>query len=218
MKAFIFDFDGVIVDSEIYWDRHTLSVYREMIPSFNREDDKKLKGRSIHDIYPMLVQDYGMALSKEEYMEHIRALTDKIYGEECALLPGLKELVARLHAGNVPTGIASSSQRDWIASTLKRLEYEDMFTPVVTAADVGVGKPNPAVYLEAARQMQAVPAECIAIEDSFNGVKAAKDAGMICIGVHHEEGYPQDLSQADIEINSLTEIDDKMLERLGLKV
>jgi HAD superfamily hydrolase (TIGR01509 family) len=214
-KAFIFDFDGVIVDSEIYWDRLSFESYLEIIPEFTKEYDSQLKGRNTNDIYDMLVRDFGLNMSKKGYYKHMQKITDKIYGELSNILPGIEELLGLLRAKKIPIAIASSSERSWIESTLKRLKMDGRFGPIITAADVGVGKPNPAVFLEAAKQVDAQPEYCIALEDSKNGVRAAKDAGMTCIGLHHKEGYQQDLTAADIEIWELSEITDALLERFG---
>ncbi len=217
MRAFIFDFDGVIVDSEVHWDKHSFSTYKEIIPDFTEEFDKQLKGRNTHDIYDMLIRDFDFSMSKEEYMAHINKLTDEIYGKWSKLLPGLMELLDLLKKRSVPVGIASSGERMWIEPTLKRLGMEGVFDPIVTAKDVGIGKPDPAVYLETARQMGHNPADCVALEDSTNGVKSAKAAGMICIGLHHPGvGYAQDLSLADVQVNGLSEIDEEMLQKMGL--
>lgn len=217
MHAFIFDFDGVIVDSEIHWDALSFDLYRQIVPSFSEEDNRNLKGRNAHDIYAMLVQKQATTITKEEYLAHLSTLTDHIYGELAALFPGVPELIALLREKKIPMGIASSSERPWIDRTLKRLGMEGTFDPIVTAADVGVGKPDPAVYREAARRMGHEPADCCAIEDSTNGLMAAKAAGMVCIGLHHPgyATYEQDLSAADVEIGSMREVDDALLTRLG---
>lgn len=217
MHAFIFDFDGVIVDSELHWDTLSLGTYQQIVPSFTEDDNKNLKGRNAHDIYAMLVRDFQLTLSKEEFFAHLSTLTDRIYGELTAVFPGVPELIALLREKKIPMGIASSSERPWIERTLKRLDIEGIFDPIVTAADVGVGKPDPAVYLEAARRMGYEPADCCAIEDSFNGLSAAKAAGMVCIGLHHpgHATYVQDLSAADVEIHSMREVDGALLARLG---
>ncbi len=215
MKAFIFDFDGVIVDSEIHWDALAFDLYRSVIPTLDPAYEQNLKGRNAHDIYNMLAQDYGLAMSREEFMIMLQTLTDKIYGELTKLMPGLVDLVRRLHQRGIPTGVASSSERHWLEWAAKRLGVDHLFDPVIVAADVGIGKPDPAVYLECAKRMGFAPNECVAIEDSKNGLISAKAAGMACIGLHHVEGYVQDLTGADIEINSLNEITDEVLSRFG---
>jgi HAD superfamily hydrolase (TIGR01509 family) len=214
VKAFIFDFDGVIVDSEYHWDKHSLSTYKSLVPAYDEEYDKQLKGRNMHDIYNMLVRDFGVTFSKEEYAEHLKQLTDKIYGELTELLPGIASLVERLHRMNIPTSIASSGEREWIQWALERLGMKDAFFPIVTAFDVGIGKPDPAVYVEAARQMHVSPTDCVALEDSTNGVLSAKAAGIYCIGLHHQEGYIQNLKQADKQIQSMDELSVEILRSL----
>ncbi len=114
MKAFIFDFDGVIVDSEIHWDAHAFDAYKEIIPAFTREYDKQLKGRNVHDIYDMMNRDFKLNMDKEAFMAHINKLTDEIYGKWSNLLPGLRELLEILKAKGIPVGIASSGERMWI--------------------------------------------------------------------------------------------------------
>lgn len=214
MKAFIFDFDGVVVDSEYHWDKHSLPTYKALVPAYDEAYDKQLKGRNTHDIYDMLIRDFGVTFTKEEYMAHVSKLTNQIYGELTKLLPGIEALVERLRAMHIPIAIASSGEREWIEAALKRLKMEGVFSPIVTAVDVGIGKPDPAVYLEAARLLNVDPKECVALEDSENGVLSAKAAGMYCIGLHHQEGYSQDLKNADKEIQLLEELSEDVLHSL----
>lgn len=211
MKAVIFDFDGVIVDSEYHWDAESLKVYQSFIPSFTKEDDMNLKGRSVHDIYTMLKEKHGVTFSKEEYLAYLEEFTKRIYGELTKPMPGVREFIERLNANNIPMSIASSGQHDWINLALSRLELDGIFNLIVTAQDVGVGKPDPAVYREAARQMGFDPKDCVAIEDSTNGLRSAKGAGMKCIALHHTQGYIQDLSEADLVIEHFDELTDEVL-------
>ncbi len=214
MKAIIFDFDGVIVDSEYHWDAHSLEVYREFVPTFTKDDDMKLKGRSTPDIYKMLIQNYGLTMPLEKYQEIIGKFAHRIYSEWTKPLPGVIELVERLQKRSIPFGIASSSRHKWIDTALERFNLTNIFNPIVTAEDVGIGKPDPAVYREAARQMGFAPEDCIAIEDSTNGLRSAKGAGMKCIAMHHTEGYIQDLSEADLVIEHFDELTDDVLNGL----
>lgn len=214
MNAFIFDFDGVIVDSELHWDKDAYDVYRSFIPSFTREDDKNLKGRNIDDIYTMLVKDFGLTMSKSEYKGIIEDYASDMYEKRAQLLPGTMELIERLRQQSIPFGIASSGERQWVDLTLKRFDMTDTFEHIVMAADVGIGKPDPAVYLEAARRLGADPSTCVAYEDSTNGLRSAKAAGMTCIAIKHEWGYQQDLSLADLVVASHDELTDEVLRSL----
>lgn len=211
-KAIIFDFDGVVVDSEVYWDTETIHEYRKMIPAWSEKDDQRLKGRSVLDIHGMLVKEYGFTWSMEEYMRAIDAFADGIYASRTQLMPGFRELHAMIRKAGLPIGLASSSMRRWIDLAAARLELSGAFDHIVVAKDVGIGKPDPAVYLEAARRLGIAPAHCTAIEDSRNGVAAAKAAGMTCIGLRHADGaIADDLSQADVIVGSLEDIDPELL-------
>lgn len=210
MKAIIFDFDGVIVDSEYHWDAHSLGVYRTFIPTFTKDDDMKLKGRNTHDIYEMLVQNYGFQMPKEQYLEIIGKFAHQVYAEWTKPLPGVQDFIERLKQRSIPFGIASSGHHEWINIALHRLNL-NMFNTIVTAQDVGIGKPDPAVYKEAARQMGFDPKDCVAIEDSTNGLLSAKGAGMKCIALHHTQGYIQDLSLAELVIEHFDELTEEVL-------
>lgn len=214
MNAFIFDFDGVIVDSELHWDRDALAFYQTIIPSFTREDDKNLKGRNLNDIYKMLVSDYGVTMSKEEYNSLIDTFADRLYKEQTQLIAGTKELIERIRELKVPIAIASSGERRWINVVLERMNMTDVFNPIVLAADVGIGKPDPTVYLEAARILNVDPVTCVAYEDSTNGLRSAKSAGMTCVAIKHPWGYEQDLSLADMIVTSHDELTAEILRSL----
>jgi len=212
MKAFIFDFDGVIIDSERHWDNDAYDVYHSFIPTFTRKDDADLKGRNMHDIYAMLVQKFGLTLTKDEYMKIIDRYASTVYREKAVLIPGVQALIKRLQDAHIPIAIASSGELTWINIALERLNMRGVFPLIVMAADVGVGKPDPAVYLETARRMGVKPEECIALEDSTNGIKSATAAGITCIAIKHPWGYPQDLSQADRIVESMDEVTMELLE------
>lgn len=206
-QAVIFDFDGVILDSQRFWDEEVVHVYQQIIPSWTEADDKQQRGRNVHDIYPLLVERYGLTLSKDEFVEHIENFALSIYTRRADLVPGIRELVALCQDAKLPMGIASSSPILWIQSALERHNLDDTFDPIVTAQEVGKGKPDPAVYVEAARRLGIDPKDCVAIEDSKNGVASAKAAGMTCIGLQHLKSAVQDdLSAADRIVTSLREI------------
>lgn len=207
MKAVIFDFDGVIVDSERYWDQGCLAIYQTMLPQWTTEDDKQLKGRSVHDIYPWLVKEHGLTLTKDEYMGRLHEFVRTIYEEQTQMIDGILELLEALQARRIPLAIASSSQRNWIDMALARFDIGHYFRYIVVAQDVGRGKPDPAVYIEAARRLDVPADECIAIEDSTNGLKSAKAADMFCIALQHlSDTHPQDLSAAHMIVTSLRDI------------
>ncbi len=214
MQAFIFDFDGVIVDSELHWDTDALQMYQSFLPHFTREDDVKLKGRNVRDIYHSLVHEHGAQFTWEEYMKHMNEYARGLYAQKTQLIPGIRALIERLQSNSIPLAIASSSEREWIDIAMERLQLTGIFSHIVTAADVGVGKPDPAVYRQAATLLNMQPKYCIALEDSTHGVTSARSASMRCIGLSHPWGYVQDLSEADVIVSSIDDITMDLLERL----
>lgn len=212
MKAFLFDFDGVIVDSERYWDTILDQRLGEIIPSWNPETLDRMMGLSAHGAHALLSREYGLKLSVDEYLAMIDETIRNMYLTKTELMPGFLDLLGRLEALPVPIGIASSSQGPWIHACLDRFGLTKRFASVATGDEVpGRAKPLPDVYLLAAKRLNADPAECVAIEDSRNGIAAAKAAGMTCIGLRSDLNAHQDLSAADMVVTDMAAIDVKAL-------
>ena len=207
-SAIIFDFDGVLVDSERYWDDIDRTFFRELIPTWTTDDGDKLSGLGVKKAHEVLTRDYGLTLAFPEFFARLdTAVLKTIYGERTQLLPGAVEFLDLLTARNIPFGIASSSHRQWIDPTLKRLGIFDRFPVICTGDDVDDRtKPLPDVYLLAAKQLGVDPAKSMAIEDSKNGIRAAKAAGMTCIAIRTDMNVHQDLTEADAEVRSFDEM------------
>lgn len=210
-SAIIFDFDGVLVDSERYWGPLLTDMLRSAIPGFREEDEKRCKGLNVHDTYAMLQREFGLTMGKEDYLAGIGRITDEIYGKLCAPMPGALALLERLAEAHVPAAIASSSQRAWIDTALDRFDIADHFRAIATAQETeGRGKPHPDVYLLAARKLGSTPEACLAIEDSRTGMASAKAAGMFCVGLRSDLNAEQDLSAADRMVTELESLVDML--------
>ncbi len=181
-KGVVFDFDGVIVNSHPVhkraWKRLLESV--GITPS-DAELQFVMDGRKRDDILqhflgalaPDLLIEYGQR--KEHYFREEAA--------GVAPVPGLLGLLEDLEDAQLAVGIASSGSRSRIDFLLELLELKKHFHVVVTGDEVKQGKPHPAVFLEAAQRLQICPSHLMVFEDAFSGVKAAKAAGMTCIGI-----------------------------------
>lgn len=215
-QAFIFDFDGVIVDSERHWIALDQSFFPTVAPGFTEAHAAAMMGLNLRAGYDYLVRELRLALAFEDYQERLKAKVHRVYHELAAPLPGLDVLLDLLQSMQVPVAIASSSEREWIDACLTRLELRERFGSISTPADVGgIAKPSPDVYLHAAKCCDVAPARCIAIEDSRNGIAAAKAAGMACIAIQTDMNLHQDLSQADVVVRALTEVTEALLLRLS---
>lgn len=214
MKAFIFDFDGVIVDSELHWDAPLFAYISSIAPGWTMEKQRNLQGMSMHHIVEYLNETEKLSLTVGDVLASMESRIHLVY-EQCNLLPGIPALIERLQQQTIPIGIASSSQRRWIDSALRRFGMQDTF-PVISSADEMPerAKPFPDLYLLTAKRLGVEPASCVAIEDSKNGSTAAKEAGMVCIGLRTSMSEHQDLSRCDRIIHHLDELTADVLQSL----
>jgi HAD superfamily hydrolase (TIGR01509 family) len=198
--AVILDMDGVMVDSEHQWMLAERPFLRGLLGRWTVSDHRKVVGLGVVDLYYHLVRDYGLRLSREDFLERCDRIARGVYRRQVSLAPGLRRFIADLRRRKVPLGLASSSPREWVDMVLRRFRLGRAFRAVVTGDDApGRTKPAPDLYLLAARRLKASPRLCLAVEDSDFGVRAAKDAGMTCAGLRSGHNDEQSLSGADWE-------------------
>ncbi|MDY6773694.1 MAG: HAD family phosphatase [Candidatus Nanohaloarchaea archaeon] len=209
MEAVIFDMDGVIVDSEQYWHRLERQVFEEALKDADFEEVlEKATGRNYLETYELLREEYGIDMEREEFMERYDEAAEVIYGERVELMDGFRSLVEELKAEEIKIGLVSSSPRRWIGMVFDRFDLEGLLDVVASTEDIEEeeGKPEPDIYLHAAEKLEVEPEQCVAVEDSENGVKAAENAGMYCIGYRNETG------QADVTVGSPRELRETLLD------
>jgi putative hydrolase of the HAD superfamily len=207
LKGFIFDFDGLILDTE----KPGFLAWKEIFDRFGQpfalEDWKKAIGTGPSAFDPALhlcelVQD-----SLDPAQLHVEQLSiaNKIIRTQ-PILPGVLELIHEIKASGRKLAIASSSPRSWVIGHLSRLALIPYFDIILTAEDVQHVKPEPDLYLLALSKLDLAPAEAVVFEDSPNGILAANAAGITCIAVPNEITRTMDISHADVIFNSFTEI------------
>jgi HAD superfamily hydrolase (TIGR01509 family) len=215
-RAVIFDMDGVLIDSELHWKAVEGYFLKSLVPGWTAEDQTRIIGLSLHNVHAMLVKEYGMQASAEEFFRQYHGMAREIYMERISLIEPFPQLLETLSEGEVPVALASSSPRPWIEMMLSRFSLHSRFRVVVSADELeGKGKPAPDIYLLTARRLEVEPAECIVIEDSRNGAVSAKAAGMYCIGFRNGFNDEQELSAADVVLDSAQEISEKVLALLA---
>lgn len=201
----IFDMDGVIVDSELHWKELEGFFLQGLVPGWKAEDQSRIIGLSLENLYTMLHDEYGMTEPRESFMEQYHRMAHRIYREQANLLPGFSDTLDCLLEAGVPLALASSSPRSWIDITLERFKLGEAFQVVLSAGEIGgKGKPAPDIYLHTAERMGVNPAQCTVIEDSKNGALSAQAAGMFCIGIRNGFNDEQDLSAADVIIDGFS--------------
>lgn len=206
-KAVIFDMDGVLSDSEWIYVEKILEVLREEGIIIEAEDINDLFGQSMLYICEKLKKRYHLPEPASFYADRVHCLRDKLI-EEKGLFPmeGAVDLVRKLYYEGIPLAVASSAPVETIRGNMRRFCIENYFELFVSGLDCSKGKPDPEIYLRAASLLEVDPCDCIAVEDSANGVAAAKAAGMYCIAFVPPKAVPQDVSIADKTVVSLRDI------------
>ncbi len=216
MKAFIFDFDGVVIDSETHWKANANAFFPTIIPHWTEKDSNRMTGLALQAAHDLLVKEYGLAMNYDDYINHRTKLSvDANMEEKIRIVPGIPGLLERLQSEGILTAIGSSAHRPWIDQMLSKLELASHFPVIICANDVNERvKPAPDIYELVAKRLNVQPADCVVLEDSYYGVTAAKAAGMTCIGYRYESNQEQDLRAADREITSIDDITSQVLRSL----
>ena len=209
IKAVIFDMDGVIINTEDMWDQATEAVLKLHGKEYRRDILKEIcVGKGFRESCTVLMDYYGLKIDLNKFMDQRRNIIQNKYKNELEFIPGFLEFFKNTVMPNYKTCIATASGRMFIDLVDERLQISKLFNnEVYSIADVNhIPKPDPAVFLFAAEQIGISPEECVVIEDSPNGIKGAKAAGMKCIGIT-TTFEKEHLQEADIIINSFEEID-----------
>ncbi len=204
IEAVVFDMDGVIVDSEQVWDEVREEYVRETGGTYTAAATRDMMGMSSVEWSRYMAEELGVPGSPGEINAAIVARMLARYGEAPPLVPGAVEAV-RMAAARWQLAIASSSNPELIEVVLRAARLSELFRVTVSSQEVPRGKPAPDVYLEAARRLGVRPAACTAVEDSHNGIRSAKAAGMRVVAVPNPHFPPDDeaLAQADAVVQSV---------------
>ena len=206
VQAVVFDLDGVLLDSEQVWDEIREQLVRERGGRWHDGAQRDMMGMSSEEWSWYMHDELGLAGPPEQInAEVVRRMQDR-YARELPLLPGAVDAVRRL-AERWPLGLATSSNRPVIETVLDAAGLRQFFAATVSSEEVARGKPAPDVYLEAARRLGVDPARCVAVEDSHNGIRSARAAGMRVIAIPNPHFPPGDaLREADVVAKSLDEL------------
>lgn len=210
MDAVIFDFDGTLLRSEEEWDKHLWPLVQETFPGATWEEFVPLQGMTTEQGYAHMAAQRKPIYSEKEYWDRVITFIPTIY-QEAKLNEGVADLLEELWNENILMGIATSSLHGWIKESLRSHNIEKYFSTIITLADVAHPKPAPDPYILAAQRLTTDPYRCIVFEDSRSGVKAAKSAGMYCIGFEYE--YQKEIP-ADYTIQTFREVDTSFLRSL----
>jgi beta-phosphoglucomutase len=208
IHAIVFDFDGVIANSEPLHLRAYQEVFEPLGVTLTRERYyRDLLGFDDEGVFRKVAEDEGWEIDEARIaalIEEKSRVMDEAIARADVLYPGAVECIERL-AASFPLGIASGALRHEIETILARRRLDRHFRFIVSAEDTARGKPAPDPYARAAELHGVAPEECLAIEDSHWGIESARAAGLKCIAVTHT--YPaSQLQLADAVVSSLAEL------------
>jgi len=213
VDAVVFDLDGVIVDSEQVWDDVRETYTREHGGTYTDRATRDMMGMSSLEWSRYMAEELGVPVTSDEINAAVVERMLERYGSAPPLIPGAVEAVRRV-AAQWPLAIASSSNPELIEVVVRVSGLADVFETAVSSQEVPRGKPAPDVYLEAARRLGVDAARCAAVEDSHNGIRSARAAGMRVVAVPNPHFPPDDeaLAEADVVLRSIDELTPAVIE------
>lgn len=209
-RAIIFDMDGILIDSEPYWRQAEIEHFGSVGLELTEADCAQTTGLRIDEVVAYRYAEKPWNdVSQAEIAERILNRVEELVASVGVPLAGAIEAVNLVAVSGRPLALASSSSYRLIQATLKRLGLEEAFPVVHSAEEETWGKPHPAVYLQAAGKLGCSPLDCLAIEDSLNGVISAKAARMqvVAIPAAHDQNDPR-FCLADHQLQQVSQLEE----------
>ena len=208
IQTVIFDMDGVIVDTEPVHHFAFIQHFKQLNLEISPEVYASFTGNSTKNIYERLKDIYNLEDDVESLVDAKRNFFNDAFDkkEDLYLLDGVEDLIKDLHSNGMQLVLASSSANVTIERIFNRFNLHQYFTHKVSGEDFPKSKPHPAIFLKAAQLAQTPLENCIVIEDSTNGIQAAKSAEIYCIGYDSFHSKMQDYSKADKVITHFNEL------------
>lgn len=211
-QAIIFDMDGTLVDSEPLWFEAEKNVFAKVGIDLDKNMALKTRGLREDEVIDYWYEQHKWNnLSKEEVMNEVLNSVIDLVEKRGKLLPGARAVVTLAHSMGCKIALASSAHMDLIQAVLKKFNFNN-FDCVHSSDNELRGKPDPAIYLTTCNKLNVEAKNCLAFEDSANGLKAAKAAGMFCIAIPaQEEKNDERFKIADCILNSLEEVNEDLI-------
>lgn len=218
IEAVIFDMDGVVIDSESIW----WEVDNEFVKSYGVEEglskEVKIKAMGMGSIAgtTVVMNSYGIKGDVAKLNKQREKIAEKLYKENLQIKPGIDKFLFKLRKEGYKIGLGTSASRKFLKVIKNKVDFDNWFDAVVTIDDVENTKPAPDIYLKVADILKVDPKNSLVFEDSVAGVKAAKAAGMRCIGVADKRWINGELDDfADKVIYGFDDIINKDIEILA---
>ena len=208
LKAIIFDMDGVLVNSEPLHRKAYFNMFEEFNLNVSNRLYESFTGKSTSAICKELCEIFDLSISHEKLMfskrKHFKTIFDN--DPEFQMIDGALSLIKNYFYNNLTLILASSASMTNINRIFKKFDLDKFFKAKISGADLKESKPNPEIFIKAAKLSGFSKSECIVIEDSTNGIIAAKSAGIYCIGFNSPNSKNQNYDKADLVVSNFNEI------------
>ena len=208
LKAVIFDMDGVIVNSEPLHRKAYFDMFEEFNLNVSNRLYESFTGKSTSAICKELCEIFDLSISHEKLMlskrKHFKTIFDN--DPEFQMIDGALSLIKDYFYNNLTLILASSASMTNINRIFKKFDLDKFFKAKISGADLKESKPNPEIFIKAAKLSGFNKSECIVIEDSTNGITASKSAGIYCIGFNSPNSKNQNYDKADLVVSNFNEI------------
>lgn len=208
LKAIIFDMDGVLVNSEPLHRKAYFDMFEEFNLNVSNRLYESFTGKSTSAICKELCEIFDLSISHEKLMlskrKHFKTIFDN--DPEFQMIDGALSLIKNYFYNNLTLILASSASMTNINRIFKKFDLDKFFKAKISGADLKESKPNPEIFIKAAKLSGFNKSECIVIEDSTNGITASKSAGIYCIGFNSPNSKNQNYDKADLVVSNFNEI------------
>lgn len=197
IKAVIFDVDGLLIDSEPYWEKADIAFFAKYNKQFSSEINRRIMGMGHREIMEYFIEAFKFPGDRDQLILQRKELLYENLLPYLVLMEGANELIVNLHKRGFALAIATSGHtRGKTLEMLKKLNISHYFSVYVSGDDVKKSKPAPEIYLKTANLLHAEPTDCLVIEDAPNGVLAGKAAGMTVYAVNKDKSLQEELRKA----------------------
>lgn len=210
IKAVIFDLDGLLINSEPYWTESIELLFKKQNKKFSIDYKRKAHGMGAREAIEFYKREAGLTGDTDELVAERRSTLYKILLPNVSLMRGASEMVESLHKKGIKLAVATGGYpKEKLIEILKKLQILEMFIIIVSSDEVKKGKPEPDVFLEAAKRLGVDPVKCLVFEDAPSGIVAAMRAGMRVYGVNSDSEILKKLKEtgADEIFKSLSEVE-----------
>jgi HAD superfamily hydrolase (TIGR01509 family) len=205
LRAAVFDLDGVLANTEDLYEKACETVLGRRGKTYDPPLREQMMGRPVADALKIMIDAHGFNDPLEAMMQECRDLLSVLMETSLAPMPGVYDLLDQLEAAKLPKAVATSALGDYADFVLTHLCLKQRFQFILTSADIHRGKPDPEIYLLAAKQLNLLPAQMMVLEDSANGCRAAVAAGAFTVAVPNRHTCKHNFAGVEFIADTLAE-------------